>query len=63
LRAYLKDDRDVFLIESGRLLHTIGAEKEKARSPYVTEFTVGTEKSSFEDERSCEWYCCRGDDK
>jgi len=45
LRADLKDERDVvFLTESGRLFHNIGAEKEKARSPYVTEFTVGTEK-------------------
>ena len=35
-------ERDVsFLIESGGLFHNIGAEKEKARSPYVTDFTVG----------------------
>ena len=40
----------MFLIGSGRLFHNIGAEKEKAHSPYVTEFTVGTVKSSLEDE-------------
>jgi len=66
LRADLKDERDVvFLTASGRLFHDIGAEKEKAHSPYVTEFTVGTVKRSLEDERRlrCEWYCCRRDDK
>jgi len=48
LRADLKDERDVvFLTESGRLFRNIGAEKEKARSPYVTEFTVGTVKRSM----------------
>ena len=52
LRAHLKDEKDVvFLIESVRMLHNIGVEKEKARSPYVTKFTVGTIKSSLEDER------------
>ena len=52
MRANLKDERDVvFLIESSRFFHNIGAEKEKAHSPYVTEFTVGTSvKSSLEDE-------------
>ena len=63
MRADLKDERDVVsLIESARLFHdNIRAEKEKARSPYVTEFTVGTVKSSSEDKRRlrCEWYCCR----
>ena len=55
----------VFLIGSGRLFHNIGAEKEKARSPYVAEFTEGTVKSSLEDERRlrCGWYSCRRDDK
>ena len=55
----------LYLTESGRLFHNIGAEKEKARSPYVTEFTVGTVKRSLEDERRlrCGWYCCRRDDK
>ena len=55
----------MFLIGSGRLFHNIGAEKEKARSPYVAEFTVGTVKSSLEDERRlrCGWYSCRRDDK
>ena len=52
LREDLKDERDVvFLTESGRLFHNIGAEKEKACLPYVTEFTVWTVKSSLEDER------------
>jgi len=66
LRADFKDERDVVLLtESGRLFHNIGAEKEKARSPYVTEFTLGTVKRSLEDERRllCRWYCCRRDDK
>ena len=66
LRANLKDKRDVvFLTEPARLFHNIGAKKEKARSPYVTEFTVGTVKSSLEDERwlLCGRYCCRRDDK
>ena len=66
LRADLKDERDVvFLTESGRLFHNIGAEKEKARSPYVTELTVGTVKSSLEDERRlcCGWCCCTRDHK
>jgi len=66
LRADLKDERDVvFLTESGRRFHNIGAEKEKAPSPYVTEFTVGTVKRSLEDEcrLRCGWYCCRRDDK
>ena len=66
MRADLKDERDVvFLTESGILFHNIGAEKEKARSPYVTVFTVGTVKSSLEDERRlrCGWYCCKRDDK
>ena len=49
MRADLKDERDVFLTESGRLFHNIGAEEEKARSPYVTEFTVGTVKRSLVD--------------
>ena len=40
----------MFLIESGRLSLNIGREKEKVRSPHVTEFTVGTVKSSLEDE-------------
>ena len=65
-RADFKDERDVvFLTESGRLFHDIGAEKEKARSPYVTEFTLGTVKSSLENERRlrCGWYCCKWDDK
>ena len=54
-----------FLTESGRLFHNIDAEKEKACSPYVTEVTVGTVKSSLEDERRlrCGWYCCRRDGK
>ena len=34
----------LYLTESGRLFHNIGVEKEKARSPYVTEFTVQTVK-------------------
>ena len=63
MRADLKDERDVVsLTESARLFHdNISAEKEKARSPYVTEFTVGTAKSSSEDKRRlrCGWYCCR----
>jgi len=66
LRADLKDERDVvFLTESGRLFHNIGMEKEKARSVYVTEFTIGTVKRSLEDERRlrCGWYCCRRDGK
>lgn len=43
-------------------MHNIGAEKEKAP---VTVFTVGTAKSSLEDERwfCCERYCYRRDDK
>ena len=46
VRADLKDEGNVvFLIESGRLFHNIGAEKEKAGLPYVTELTVGTVKS------------------
>ena len=47
-----------FLIEPSRLFHNIGAEKEKARSPYVIEFTEGTVKGSSEDERRhrFEWY-------
>ena len=55
----------MFLIGSGRLFHNIGAEKEKARSPYVVVFTVGTVKSSLEDERRlrCGRYSCRRDDK
>ena len=60
MRADLKDERDVvFLTESGRLFHNIGAEKEKAPSPYVTEFTVGRVKRISEDERKlrCGWYC------
>ena len=59
MRADLKDERDVvFVIGSGRLFHNIGAEKGNARSTYVTEFTVGTVKSSLEDERRlrCGWY-------
>ena len=62
MRVDLKDERDAaFLTESGRLFHNINVEKEKARSPYVTEFTVGTVKSSLEDERRlrCGLYCCR----
>ena len=52
MRADLKDERDVVsLTESARLFHNISAEKEKARSPYVTEFAVGTVKSSSEDKR------------
>ena len=58
-----KDERDVvFLTESARLFHdNISAEKEKACSPYATEFTVRTVKSNLEDKRRprCEWYCCR----
>lgn len=47
------------------MFHNLGAEKEEARSPYVTEFTVGTVKSSLEDERRfrCGQYCCRRGDK
>ena len=43
----------------------MGVEKEKARSPYVIEFTVGTVKSSLEDEHRLRsgWYCCRRDEK
>ena len=41
------EKRVVFLVECGTLFHYIGAEKEKAHSPYVTEFTVGTVKSSL----------------
>ena len=63
MRADLKDERDVVsLTESARLFHdNISAEKEKARSPYATEFTVRTVKSSLEDKRRprCGWYCCR----
>lgn len=58
MRADLKDERDVvFLTETGRLFQNIGAGKEKARSPNVTEFTVGTLQSSLEDERRlhCGW--------
>ena len=47
-RADLKDEREAaFLRESGR----VGAQKENARSPYVTEFIVGTVRSYLEDER------------
>ena len=55
----------MFLIGSGRLFHNIGAEKEKTCTPYVAEFTVGTVKSSLEDEHRlrCGWYSCRRDDK
>ena len=59
MRADLKDERDVvFLTESGKLSYNTGAEKEMARSLYVTEFTVGTVKRSLEDERRlhCGWY-------
>ena len=52
MRADLKDERGVvFLTESGRLFHNTGAEKEKARSSYVTEFTVGIVKRSLEDDQ------------
>ena len=48
----MKDEREAaFLRESGRVFHTVGAQKEKARSPYVTEFIVGTVRSDLEDER------------
>ena len=50
MRADLSD-KIVFIIESGRLFHNVGTEKEKACSPYVTEFTGGTVKSSLENER------------
>lgn len=50
LRADLKDERDVVLFtESSRLFHNIGAEKEKARSQYVTDFPEGVLKCSLED--------------
>ena len=50
-RADLKDEREAaFLRESGRVFHTVGAQKEKARSPYGTEFIVGTVRSDLEDE-------------
>ena len=63
MRENLKHERKVvLLIESGRLFHNTGAEKEKVRSPYVTKFTV---KSSLEDEHrlSCGCYCGRKNDK
>lgn len=51
MRADFNHERDVvFLMGSGRLLHNIGTEKEKVRSPYVTEFTEGTVKGNVEDE-------------
>ena len=51
MRADFNHERDfVFLMGSGRLLHNIGSEKEKVRSPYVTEFTEGTVKGNLEDE-------------
>ena len=60
LRAELKKICCIF-----NRIHNIGAEKEKARSPHVREFTVGTVKKSLEDKRRlrCGWYCCRRDDK
>ena len=33
-----------FTIESGRVFHNVGTQKENARSPYVTEITIGTVK-------------------
>ena len=64
LRVDLKDERDVvFLIESSRLLHNIDAEKEKARSPYVTELTVWSVKTSLECRIRYRYYCSRRDDK
>ena len=46
------DEREAaFLRESGRVLYTVGAQKENARSLYVTEFIVGTVRSDLEDER------------
>ena len=51
-RADLKDKREAaFLRESRRVFHNVGARKENARSPYVTEFIVGTVRSDLEDER------------
>ena len=48
----MKDEREAaFLRESGRVFYTVGAQKEKARSPYVKEFVVGTVRSDLEDER------------
>ena len=47
-----KDKREAaFLRESRRVFHNVGARKENARSPYVTEFIVGTVRSDLEDER------------
>ena len=44
-RADLNDESEsAFLSESGRVFREVGAPKENARSPYVTEFTVGTVK-------------------
>ena len=37
--------------ESGRVFLNVGAQKENARSPYVTEFILGTVRSDLEDER------------
>ena len=46
------DEREAaFLRESGRVFHNVGAQKENALSPYVTEFIVGTVRSDLEDER------------
>ena len=51
-RPDLKDEREVaFLREWGRVFHNVGAQKENAPSPYVTEFIVGTVRSDLEDER------------
>ena len=48
----MKDDREAaFLREWGRVYHNVGAQKENAPSPYVTEFIVGTVRSDLEDER------------
>lgn len=42
MRGDLNDERDgAFLIESGLLFNNVGAEKEKVRSPYLTEFIEG----------------------
>ena len=46
-----KDEREAaFLRESGRVFHNVGAQKKNARSPYVTEFILGTVRRDLEDE-------------
>ena len=50
-RADLKDEREAaFLRQLERVFHNVGAQKDNACSPCVTDFIVGTARSDLENE-------------